>query len=1057
MSALIRAAIDRSRTMLLLLLLMLVAGGISYVVIPKEAAPDIDIPIFFVSVTHTGISPEDSERLLVRPLERELQPVAGLDEIRARAGEGFAMIRLDFEAGYDNRQAMADVREKADLVKGEFPPGTEEPEVTEVDLSMFPVLVATLSGPIPERALVRIARDLRDRLEALPGVLEVPIGGDREDVLEVMADPMVMETYRLPYQELIEAIERNNRLIAAGAVDAGAGRITLKVPGLIESLDDVLELPVKVEEGTVVTFGDVATGRRAFKDPEEFARVNGERAVSLEIRQRVGANIIDTVAAARAVIETAAEDWPESVRVDYLQDMAQDVDDLLGDLENNVITAIVLVMLTIVAALGGRSSWLVGLAIPGAFLGGILAIQLLGFTMNIVVLFALILVIGMLVDGAIIVVEQADRYLAQGLERREAFQRASVRMAWPVIASTATTMAVFFPMLFWPGMIGEFMFYLPATVLVTLIASLLMALIFIPVLGGLIGGRGASRPGQVQRIMAAERGDFGEVDGFTARYIGLLRWLVQRPGQTLGLAVIITLALYAAYGEFGRGVEFFPQVEPRFAEVQVQARGDLSIWEADRLVRMVEARLMGVPEIRTVYSRTIGAARTRLMADYAEDVIGVIQMELLDWRIRPPAAEILERLREDTADLPGIVLQFREQEAGPQRGKPIEVEFAHSDRQTLNEAVLHLRELMDRIGGFVDIEDDRPVPGVELRVEVNHREAARYGADVALLGNAVQMVTQGIRLGGYRPDDVDEEVDIRIRFPFDERSIGQLVNLRVPTAYGLVPIVNFVEFRPAPETGIITRVDGRRTLTVSADAATGLLVDDQVRLLEAALAEDPPPDDVRVRFRGQAEEQEEAANFLIWAFALSVFLMLVILVTQFNSLYQAVLVLSAIVFSTSGVLLGLLLRQEPFGIVMSGVGVIALAGIVVNNNIVLIDTFNRLRQQGIAAMDAALRTGAQRLRPVLLTTVTTILGLTPMVLGVTVDFVGRDFSVGAPSTQYWVQLATAISGGLLVATPLTLLVTPALLVWGSRESTRSSEHATQESEPQGTATRTREA
>ena len=1037
MSFLIRAAIDRSRTVLLLLLLMLTAGGIAYLTIPKEAAPDIDIPIFFVSVTYSGISPEDSERLLVRPLERELQPVSGLKELRAQAGEGFALIRLDFEAGYDNRQALADVREKVDLVKGQLPPGTDEPQVMEVDLSLFPVLVTTLSGPVPERALVRIARDLRDRLEALPGVLEVHIGGDREDVLEVIADPLVMETYQLPYQQLIEAIERNNRLVAAGAMDTGAGRVTLKVPGVIESLEDVLELPVKVDQGTVITFGDVATGRRGFMDPEGFARVNGQPAIALEIRKRVGANIIDTVADARAVIDAASADWPETVRVDYLQDMGQDVRDLLGDLENNVITAILLVMLTIVAALGGRSSWLVGLAIPGAFLGGILAIQLLGFTLNIVVLFSLILVVGMLVDGAIIVVEQADRYLAEGLDRREAFQRASIRMAWPVIASTATTLAVFLPMLFWPGLIGEFMFYLPATVLVTLGASLLMALLFIPVLGSLVGARDASRPEQVKRILAAERGDFSQVDGFTARYIALLRRLIAHPGQTVAVAVMLMITVYMAYAEFGRGVEFFPHVEPRFAQVQVQARGDLSVWEADQLVRAVEARMLNVPEIQTVYARTIGVARQRLMADYAEDVVGIIQLELLDWRARPPAAEILERLRQDTADLPGIVLQFREQEGGPPMGKPIQVEVSGRDTQALGDAVLHLRDLMDRIGGFVDVEDDRSLPGVELRVEVNHREAARYGADISLLGNAVQMVTQGIRLGGYRPDDADEEVDIRVRFPFDERNLAQLVNLRVPTAYGLVPIVNFVEFHPAPKTGIIKRVDGQRTFTISADAARGLLVDDQVRRLEAALADDPLPEEVRVRFRGQAEEQAEASRFLGWAFLLSVFLMVVILVTQFNSLYQAALVLSAIVFSTSGVLLGLLLRQEPFGIVMSGVGVIALAGIVVNNNIVLIDTFNRLRQQGLEAVDAALRTGAQRLRPVLLTTVTTILGLTPMVLGVTVDFVGRDFSIGAPSTQYWVQLATAISGGLLVATPLTLLVTPVLLAWGSRAPVQS--------------------
>ncbi len=1034
MNTLIQAAIERSRTVLLLLLLILTAGGLAYVKIPKEAAPDVDIPIFFVSVTYSGISPEDSERLLVRPLERELQPVAGLKELTSRAGEGFALLRLDFEAGYDNRQAMADVREKVDLARGQLPSGTDEPQVMEVDLSMFPVLVTTLSGPVPERTLVRIARDLRDRLEALPGVLEVQIGGDREDVLEVIADPLVMETYRIPYQQLIEAIDRNNRLVAAGAMDTGAGRVTLKLPGVIESLEDVLELPVKVENGTVVTFGDVATGRRGFKDPEGFARINGQPGVALEIRKRAGANILDTVEQAKAVIAEAQSEWPETVRVDHLQDMAEDVRDLLGDLENNVITAVVLVMLTIVAALGGRSSWLVGLAIPGAFLGGILAIQLLGYTLNIVVLFSLILVVGMLVDGAIIVVEQADRYLAEGMARHEAFGRAATRMAWPVIAATATTLVVFLPMLFWPGMIGEFMFFLPATVLVTLGASLLMALIFIPVLGSLVGARDASRPEQVQRILAAERGDYSGLDGFTARYIRLLRILVAHPGQTLAIAILLTVGIYAAYAQFGRGLEFFPHVEPRFVQVQVQARGDLSVWEADKLVRSVEQRMLTVPEVHTVYARTIGIPRTRLLSDYAEDVIGMIQLELVDWRLRPPAEEILERLRADTADLPGILLQFREQEGGPQMGKPIQIELSGPDATALTQAVARLRVLMDRLGGFVDVEDDRSLPGVELRVEVQHREAARYGADIGLLGNAVQMVTQGIRLGGYRPDDADEEVDIRVRFPFDERNLAQLVNLRVPTVFGLVPINNFVEFNPAPKTGIIKRVDGQRTLTLTADAAPGYLVDQQVRRLQEALGAEPLPEEVQVRFRGQAEEQAEAIGFLLLAFSLSLFLMFLILVTQFNSLYQALLVLSAIVFSTAGVLLGLMLRQEPFGIVMSGVGVIALAGIVVNNNIVLIDTFNTLRRQGIDAVDAGLRTGAQRLRPVLLTTITTILGLMPMVLAITVDFLGRDFSIGAPSTQYWVQLATAISGGLLMATPLTLLLTPTLLVWGARRT-----------------------
>ncbi|KTG17293.1 MULTISPECIES: efflux RND transporter permease subunit [unclassified Guyparkeria] len=1039
MNRLIGALFARSRSVLLVLLALLAAGGIAYVSIAKEAAPDVDVPIFFVSVSYPGISPEDSERLLIRPLERELSTIEGLDEVRASAGEGFALLRLDFHPGYDNRRALAYVREEVDLVRPDLPPGAEEPVVTEVDLSMFPVLTAALSGSVPESTLVRIARDLRDRIEAVPGVLEVEVGGEREDLLEVMVDPRTLETYELPYNELIAALARNNQLVAAGAMDTGAGRVSIKVPGVIESVEDILEMPVIAFEGTVVTFDEVATARRTFKDPEGFARIDGQPAISLEIRKRGGANILDTVAAARQIIDEASHDWLGGVEVRYLQDQARDVRDLLGDLENHVLIAILLVMLVIVAALGGRSSWLVGLSIPGAFLGGILVLYLLGYTLNIVVLFSLILVVGMLVDGAIVVIEQADRYLAEG-RAGTAYRDAAQRMAWPIIASVITTLAVFLPMLFWPGMVGEFMFYLPATVIITLLMSLAMALVFIPVLAASLGADRPSRPEQVRHIRAAEAGRFDELDGGTGRYVALLRWTVVHPAQTLAIALVVTGGLFVAYAELGRGVDFFPEIEPRFAQIQVQARGDLSVWEADDLVRSVEARLLDRPSLKTVYARTIGSPRDRLVQDYAEDVIGVIQLEFVDWQRRPPAAEILDRLRADLADIPGVRLQFLTQSGGPEEGKPVVLEVAGERKgasvRQLAAGIEHLREGMRAVGGFVDVEDDRPLPGVEVRLEVDHREAARFGADVNLLGRAVQMLTRGVELGDYRPVDADEEVEIRVRFPFDERNLAQLVNLRVPTQAGLVPVRNFVEFVPAPKTGIINRVDGRRTFTIEADVAPGRLVDERVRALTEWLDGHPMPPGLQLAVRGQQEEQAEAGRFLTAAFVVAIALMFLTLVTQFNSLYQAGLVLSAIVISTGGVLLALILRGEPFSIVMSGIGVIALAGVVVNDNIVLIDTFNQLRREGIPADEAALRTGAQRLRPVVLTSVTTVLGLAPMVFGLTIDLIGREFSIGAPSTQYWVQLATAIAGGLIAATMLTLLFTPSMLAWVERRASK---------------------
>lgn len=1038
MMSIIAWSVAHARTILLVLLTLLATGGAGYATIAKEANPDVDVPIFFVTVPYPGVSAGDAERLMLRPLERELQGIRGVDEMQSWAGDGFALIRLDFEAGWDSREALADVRAEVDSAEPELPADAEEPDVQEVDLSLFPVLTVNLSGPLDERTLVRMARDLRDRIEALPGVLEVDVGGDREEMMEVLADPLVLESYALSFNEVTSAIQNNNQLIAAGAVDSGTGRVPLRVPGTIDGVEDVRNTAIRVQGDTVVTVGDVAEVRSTFHDPESFTRINGQPSVSLEISKATGANILDVVARARAAIEAERSDWPDSLEVTYLQDGAEDVEDMLGDLENNVITAVIIVALVVLGAMGLRAALLVGIAIPGAFLSGILVLWLLGYTLNIVVLFALILVVGMLVDGAVVVTELADRRLTQGADKTEAFRSAAQRMLWPITAAIATTLAVFFPMLFWPGMVGEFIVFLPVTVIVTLTASLVMALIFVPTLGATFGGRRATNPEQTRQVMAADQGDFDRLHGLTAYYVGLLRPLLAHPWRTLGVALAALALSYLAYGVHGRGVEFFPSIEPEFVQVQVQARGDLSVWEADTLVRRVESRVQDVPEVEDIYARTIGTQLSRLEGDYAEDVIGVIQLELSPWRTRQPATAVIERIRERIADVPGLRLQVRAQQRGPTSAQPVEIEARGDDPQQIEAAVRSIREAMERVGGFVDVEDDLPLPGIDIEVQFDREEAARFGVNVPLLGQGVQLLTDGILLGSYRPERSDEEVDIRMRMPAEQRHLQQLANLNLPSADGLVPLANFAELVPVPTAGLIKRRDAQRAHTIMADVGPGQLVDDRVSELERELADTDLPDGVKVRFRGETEDQAEAGEFLVVAFAFSVLLMLALLVTQFNRFGQALLVLTAILFSTAGVLLALLIRGEPFSIVMSGIGVLALAGIVVNNNIVLIDTYNEKRASGLAPTDAALRTAALRFRPVTLTAITTILGLLPMVLGWTVDFVGRDFHIGAPSTDYWIQLATGVAGGLLFATPITLLLTPALLVILERRADRAS-------------------
>ena len=1030
MSAVIDAAFARARVVVMLLAFVLTFGGVAYVQIPKEAAPEVPIPVIYVITTLEGIAPEDAERLLIEPLETELASVTGVDEMSATAREGSASVTLEFDAGFDSDEALDSVREAVDRARPDLPDDATEPSVNEVNTALFPVLTAILSGPVPERALNQIADTLQDRLEAQPGVLEVDIGGARDDVVEVLIDPTIFETYDISFDELIGQIQRNNRLIAAGAIETGAGRIVLKVPGLIEDIEDVMDLPVKVRGDTVVTFSEVATIRRSFEDPTGFARIDGQPALALEIKKRVGANIIETVETAKRVIEETSADWPETVRVDYMQDQSEYVRDILSDLEANVIAAVLLVMIVVIWALGWRPSVLVGLAIPGAFLSGVGALWAMGETMNIVVLFSLIMVVGMLVDGAIVTTELADRKLQQGEAPPAAYAAAAKRMAWPIIASTVTTLSVFFPLLFWTGTVGEFMRFLPLTVILTLSASLAMALVFIPVLGGVIG-RAQPQSAAAKRLLhESEAGDPRRAGGWTGRYAKLVEWAVVRPWAVLGLAVALLIGSVGGYAEYGRGVIFFPEVEPDFMQVTLRARDNFSIHEQDTLVRAVERRLIRYEGVETVYARTGGTQR----AD--EEVIGTLQLELTEWDTRRPAEAIGADIRAEMAGIPGIEAEVQAQQQGPSQGKPVQLELRAADPAVQDAAVEQVLARMAEIGGFTDVTDTRPLPGVEWSLELDRSQAARFGADVTLLGQAVQLLTRGITVADYRPAYADGTVDIRVRFPSASRSFEELRGLRVPTAQGLVPIGNFVRFEPVPRTGTLNRIDQRRVVTVAADVAPGLLVNDQTEALRAALEATDLPDGVTWSFAGEAEEQRNAAQFLSIAFAVAVALMFTVLVLQFNSFFQALVVMSAIVFSVAGVMLGLLVTGRPFGVVMGGIGVIALAGIVVNNNIVLIDTYNDLRRAGQSPFEAALRAGAQRLRPVVLTSVTTALGLLPMVIGVSIDFFRREVVYGAPSTQWWTELASSIAGGLVVATVLTLVVTPALLMLGERRAER---------------------
>ena len=1113
---LIDYAISHARVFFGILIFIIAAGSSTYISIPKEAVPDVNIPIIYVSLSQKGISANDSERLLVKPIEDEVKTVEGIKEIRSTAYTGGGNVLLEFDAGFDADKAMDDIREKVDRAKGDLPSEADEPTVNEVNISAFPIILISLSGNLPDRTLQDLAENLQDEIETIPSVLEAKIGGRRNEQVDVIIDTLALEGYNINIENLINTVNQNNMMVSAGEQDTGDGSFNIKVPGLYETIDDVLDTPIKTFGDSVITFRDIAKVKRTFEDRKSYANVNGKNSVTIEVSKRVGENIIDTIKKIKEVSVQVTKDFPPSVDISFSQDQSKTIQTMLNSLQNNVIAAIILVLIIILGALGVRSGFLVGVSIPGSFLSGILLLSIMGFTMNIVVLFALILSVGLLVDGAIVIVEYADRKIKEGLTIKESFAGASKKMARPIISSTATTLAAFVPLLFWPGLAGEFMKYLPITLICVLTSSLFMALLFVPVLGTIINTiarvflqfviptllslilfnifsiltnyvdiNGLKIPLTIIKYLASlalfiftfikiipsvykisesinkKQGNISEsskilssesdvsvitLKGFIGSYAKLINFLLNHPAKVIVSAILILVGVSFTYTKIGSGIEFFPEVEPELAKIVVYARGNLSAKEKRDYVSRVENIILKIQsknnEFKNIYALSGNISD---QSEASEDFIGSISLEYNDWDKRRKSKVILNEILNKTKTIKGIKVESREQEGGPPTGKPINIKLTSPNKSLLLSESYRLKEFIDSYPELINIEDNFPAPGIEWEINVNRKQAAKFGANISTIGNVIKLATNGIKLGEYRPDDSNDSIPLYLRYPSEGRTLDIIQNLRVNTAVGLVPIANFVEIIANNRTGNIVRVNSKNAINIQADIEVGVYADAKVKEMEYVLGINKSPPSfrgkpienlkkfnldprIKVQLIGENQDQKEAQDFLSKAFAVALFMMLMILLLQFNSFYSGFLILFSVVMSTTGVFIGLMITGQAFSIVMTGVGVIALAGIVVNNNIILIDTFDFLKNKMPTVREAIIKTGAQRIRPVLLTTFTTVLGLLPMVTMTNVDFVTREITRGSPDTQWWVQLSTAIVFGLIFATILTLIVTPSALM-----------------------------
>ena len=1089
-------ASGRARMVLFFVVLSLIAGFYSYFNLPKEGEPDIEIPVVFISVPFQGISAEDSEALLVKPLEKELSELKGLKKIASTAAESYAGVLLEFDYGWDREATLADIRDKTNKAESKFPDGAEQYSINEINFSEFPIVIVTISGNIPERTLTRLAKDLQDVIETVPNVLETGLSGAREEMVEVIIDPLKLELYNITAGELFNVVNNNNKLIAAGDVEVGTGSYAIKIPSSFKSTEDVYNLPIKKNGDRLVNLGDVAEIRLTFKDRTGMARFNGQPTMAIQVVKRKGSNLIQTVDDVKKIVNEYKETWPvllqKNLVVDFSLDNSKQVKGMVDSLESAVLTAIALVMIVVLASLGTRSALLVGFAIPMSFMLTFALLAIFNISISNIVMFGLILAVGMLVDGAIIVVEYADKEIKKNVGPMRAYKAAAKRMFWPIISSTATTLCAFLPMLFWPGVAGQFMGNLPVTIIFVLSASLIVVLIYLPVVGG-VTGRISRKMDHVAEVISKTFSAYFRImlfisaiilSTFTAFYLlsslfievnknsaltlmiifffeciilstlissfrrkkvneifqykrtnlGKIFYLLVgnpvMPLVTIFMSIILIFSIIQGFKQNNKGVEFFVETEFEQALAHVRARGNLSISEKDRLVKMVEKEILGVDGVEAVFAFTGPGGFTNAdgLGDAKPiDTIGGIQIELSEWNKRKPGKEIIEEINNKLKKLPGVKAQISEQIRGPSSPKPIFIRVSGMNRDKLLQATETIRNKLEKNPALKDIGDTRPLPGIDWQFDVDVEATGIYGTDVATIGGIIQLVTKGINLGNMRTDNSDEELEIRVRFPEKDRLLSTIDDLKVRTSIGLVPISNLISRKPVPKVDNIARINKSRVFDISADIKSGENANVQLKKIEEWLVtENPLPKDVNWSFAGEANDQAESQAFLTIAFSGALGLMFVILLAQFNSFYNSILVLLAVIMSTTGVLIGMLVMDQTFSVIMTGTGIVALAGIVVNNNIVLIDTY----QQYISSMnkiEAIIRTVEDRIRPVLLTTITTMAGLTPMMFGLSLDFQNGGYSINEPTVTWWKQLATAIVFGLGFATILTLLLTPTFL------------------------------
>ncbi|MEE4261418.1 MAG: efflux RND transporter permease subunit [Desulfobacteraceae bacterium] len=1016
-----QAALKRQATVLALLVIIVIAGLYSYATLPRESFPDITIPYVFVTTTYEGVAPQDMEKLITIPIERKLKGIDNVEEIRSTSAEGLSTVAIKFLPKVDLDDAVQKVRDKVDQAKSDLPADlADDPVIQEVNFSDMPVIRVVLSGPFSLRRLQNLAEDLQDQIESITGVLEARISGGLEREIHVEFDLDRVGAYNVPFSSIISSVTRGNVNMPGGSMDIGEGKYLVRVPEDFKHPSEIFSIVAFVRDGKPVYLRDVATIQDSHKDALTRSRINGDKSVTIAVSKRSGENIVRVTDEVKRIVEEMRPQLPQTLQIDLTADMSNDVRLMVADLENNIISGLLLVLAVIFLFIGGQSAVFVAMAIPYSMFITFALLTGFNVTLNMVVLFSLILALGMLVDNGIVIVENIYRHMQQGKSRQEAARIGADQVAWPVITSTLTTLGAFSPMMFWPGIMGEFMGYLPLTLIMALSASLFVALVINPVL--------SARYQRVKIANPRQKNPRAKEPFLKRFYLFLLQWCLGQRWVVILASIVFLVAAAASFILFGKGTEFFPETEPKRAYVNIKAPEGTNLDTSDKLVAEVEKIVSEYEDIRYVISNIGAMGGDPFSQGGTGTHINRVVLDFKDFHDRSrPSSDIINEVRQRIlATMKGAEIQVEKEEEGPPTGKPINIEISGADILILGELAARVRKEIRNIPGLVDLKDNFVKGKPEIRVRVDKEKAALLGLDTYTIAYTIKAAINGVKAGVYR--EGKDEYDIIARLPErDRQSIENLKRITVSGPKGEpIPLTSLAQISLGSGIGAIMRLDQKRVVTISGDVS-GRLANDVIKEIDERLQKNLTwPRGYHYRFSGEQEEQAKAQAFLSKAFFACIAIIMLILLTQFNSFITPLIILSSVVLSLGGVFIGLLVTGTAFGIIMTGIGVISLAGVVVNNAIVLIDYYNQLLDRGMSSVEALMRAGAVRFRPVMLTAITTILGLFPMATGISFDFRKLAWDIGGESSQWWGPMAVAVIFGLGFATLLTLIVVPVL-------------------------------